>query len=106
MVSIPIFVNNVAKLFRALAAVTLPTEHLAVLNNSAAMFAPRLDVVALHELEVELLAAKGAFVFLLFPYGEFDVIGECAEVEVMLVACQYIGDDARLPLYLTVTHQF
>ena len=54
-------------------------------------------MVALHELQVELLAADFAAVSLLLPHGELDVLGECPQIEIMLVACQYVGYDALLP---------
>ena len=95
----------VIDLFTSFSPVTLTAQHLAVLDDRAASVAPGGDVVALHELEVELLAADGADVVLLLPHSELDVLGEGAEVEVMLVACQHVGDDARLTLHLAIAHQ-
>ena len=91
--------------FRPLPPVTLPAEHLAVLYDRASTITPGGDVVALHELQVKLLATMGADVVLLLPDGQLDVLRESTEIEVMLVACQHVGDDARLPLYLAVAHQ-
>jgi len=79
---------------------------LAVFDDGAAVVVPWRDVVALHELQVELLATDFAAMPLLLPHGEFDVLGECSQVEVVLVARQHVGDDARLTLYLAVAHQF
>ena len=89
-------------LFCSLSPVTLPAKHLAVFYYRSAAFAPRCDVVALHKFIVELLAAYWADMLLLFPHRQFNVFGECAEVEVALVARQYVRDDALLPLYLAI----
>ena len=86
-------------------SVTFPAQHLAVLDDGAAAVAPGGDVVALHELDVELLAPDGTNVVLLLPHGELDVLREGAEVEAMLVASQHVGDNARLALHLVVAHQ-
>lgn len=74
------------------------------LYGSAAL-APRGDVVALHLLEGEFLLAVGTDVVLLLPYGELNVVGEGAEVEIMFVSCQDIGDDAERLLDVAVTHE-
>ena len=71
----------------------------------SAAFAPWGDVVALHLLEGEFLLAVGADMVLLFPYGELYVVGEGAEVEIMLVTGEDIGDDALRLLYVAVAHE-
>ncbi len=88
MISVISLYAGVVKLLRSLPSIALAAKHLAVLNDCSAVVAPRCDVVALHELEVELLAADGAAVPLLLPYGKFDVLGEGTQVEIVLVACQ------------------
>ena len=62
-------------------------------------------MVALHLLEGEFLLAVGTDVMLLFPYSELDVVGEGAEVEIMLVTGEDIGDDALRLLYVAVAHE-
>ena len=59
-----------------LAAVALSAQHLAVINYCATAFAPRGDVVALHKLDVKLLAAQLAAMLLLLIDSELDVFGE------------------------------
>ena len=78
---------------------------MAVLDDSSATIAPRRDVVAFHQFIIELAAAKRTDMRLLFPYCQFDVFGEGTKVEITLVACQDVWDDARLPLYVAVAHQ-
>ncbi len=60
---------GIGSLFCSFPSVAFPAQHLAVLDDGAAAVAPRGDVVALHELQVELLAAEGTDVVLLFPNG-------------------------------------
>ena len=62
-------------------------------------------MVALHLLEGEFLLAVGADVVLLFPYSELDVVGEGAEVEIMLISCQDVGDDAKRLLNVAISHK-
>ena len=92
-------------LFCSFSPVTLSAKHLAVFDDCAATLAPGGDVVALHEFVIELIAAQFATMPLLFPYCEFDIFWESAEVKVMLIACKYVGDDALLSLHLTVAHK-
>ncbi len=89
----------------SLPSITIAAEHLAVLSDRTPTITPGSDVVALHELHVELPAAKGAAVLLPLPYSQLDVLGEDSQIEMALIACQYVGDDACLALYLTVAHQ-
>ena len=77
-----------------LAAVALAAEHLAVFFHGAPAPGPGHNVVGLHELIVETLAAEGAKSLLALPDGEADILGKGAQVEVPLVARQDIGDDA------------
>ena len=90
---------------RSFSSVAFSAEHLAVVLCGTPAVAPRRDVVALHEIEIKLFLAERADVFLSFPHGEFDVVGEGAEVKGMLVAGEDVGDDARFLLHLTVAHQ-
>ena len=62
-------------------------------------------MVALHLLEGEFLLAVGTDVVLLLPYGELDVIGEGAEVEIMLITGENVGDDAKGLLDVAITHE-
>lgn len=63
-------------------------------------------MITFHELKIELPATDGTDMILLLPNGEFDILGECPQVEIMLIARQNVWDDTRLFLYLTITHQF
>ena len=63
-------------------------------------------MVTFHELIVELLTAEWTNMMLLFPNCQLDILGESPKVEIMLIACQHIRNNARLLLYLTVTHQY
>lgn len=94
-----------AHLFSSFSTVALAAEHLTVLDDRASTIAPRGDVIALHELKVELPATRLAEMILLLPYCQLDVLGKCPQVEVVLVARQNVWDDARLLLNLAVTHQ-
>ena len=62
-------------------------------------------MVALHELIIELFAANGALMVLLFPYGKLNLVGKNTKVEVMLITCQNIRDDALLFLYFIISYQ-
>ena len=62
-------------------------------------------MVALHLFEGKFLLAMGAEVMLLFPYGKFDVFGKGAEVEIMLISCQDVGDDAKRLLNVAISHK-
>ena len=62
-------------------------------------------MVALHKLHVKLLTAQGTAVFLLLPYCQLDVLGEGAEVKLMLVAGKDKRYDTLLPLHLAVAHK-
>ena len=73
-------------LLSSFSAVTLPTQHLAVLYDRSPTVTPGGNMVALHELKVVFLATKWTDVVLLFPYGKFNVLGETAQVEVVFVA--------------------
>ena len=92
-------------LFTSFSPITLPAKHLAVGFYCSAAFAPGGDVVALHLLEGEFLLAVGTDVVLLLPYGELDVIGEGAEVEIMLITGENVGDDAKGLLDVAITHE-
>ena len=72
-------------LLTSLSAVTVPTKHLAILNLRSSTVTPRRNMVALHELIIELFAANGALMVLLFPYGKLYLVGKSTEVEVMLI---------------------
>ena len=92
-------------LLTSFSSITLPAKHLTVGLYGSAAFAPWGDVVALHLLEGEFLLAVGADVVLLLPYGELDVVGEGAEVEIMLISCQDVGDDAEGLLNVAISHE-
>ena len=62
-------------------------------------------MVALHLFEGNFLLAMGTDVVLLLPYCELDIIGEGTEVEIMLISCQDIGDNAKGLLDVTVAHE-
>ena len=62
-------------------------------------------MVAFHLFEGIFLLAMGADVVLLFPYGKFDVFGEGTEVEIMLISCQDVGDDAKRLLNVAISHK-
>ena len=51
-------------------------------------------MIALHKLKVELTATRLAEMILLLPYRQLDILGECPQIEVMLVACQNVWYDA------------
>lgn len=62
------------------ATVAFPAKHLAILRNGSAPFAPRSDVVALHKLEVKLLAANRTDVTLPLPCSKLYVFRKTAKV--------------------------
>ena len=96
--------DSIQSLFRSFSPITLPTQHLAVLDDGATAIAPRGNMVALHELEVECLAAERTDVVLTFPCSQLDVLWESTKVQIVFIPCQHVGDDARLPLNLAVAH--
>ena len=62
-------------------------------------------MVPLHKFQIELFTAMGTSMTLCFPNGQFDVFGESPKVEIVLVARQYVWDDASLSLDVGVAHQ-
>ena len=86
-------------------SVTFPAKHLTVGFHSPSAFAPRGDVVAFHLLKGKLFLAVGADVMMLFPYGKFYVFGEGAQVEIMLVTSEDVGNDAEGFLNVAISHE-
>ena len=62
-------------------------------------------MVAFHLLEREFLLAVGTDMMLLFPYRELYVFGECAEIEMMLVSRQGVGNDTKGLLNVDISHK-
>ena len=62
-------------------------------------------MVAFHLLEREFLLAVGTDVMLFFPYGKLYVFGECAEIEIMLVSRQDVGNDTKGLLNVAISHE-
>ena len=92
-------------LFTSLSSVAFPAKHLAILNLRSSTFTPRRNMVALHELVVVFFATNGTLMVLLFPYGKLNLVGKSTEVEVMLITCQNVRDDALLFLNFIISYQ-
>lgn len=76
----------------AFVAVAVAAKHLAVLLDGAAAVAPGRDVVALHQLEVQLAPTLLAAVSLLLPHGQLDVVGKGPQVKVSPPYVSVIAD--------------
>ena len=73
-------------LLRTLLQVAIATEHLAVIGCRVPAAAPRLDMVAVHLLELELFAANGALVALALVCLALRTLVERADGQYLLVA--------------------
>lgn len=89
----------------AFAPVAVAAEHLTVVGCRDAALGPRRDVVCLHFLELEVLAAVRADALLTFVGLALLLLVEGAEREVAQVAREDIAVDARLLHYLVVLHE-
>ena len=92
-------------LFTSLSSVAFPAKHLTILNLRSSTITPRRNMVALHELVVEFFATNGTLMVLLFPYGKLNLVGKSTEVEIMLITCQNVRDDALLFLNFIISYQ-
>lgn len=92
-------------LFTSLSSVAFPAKHLTILNLRSSTITPRRNMVALHELVVEIFATNGTLMVLLFPYGKLNLVGKSTEVEIMLITCQNVRDDALLFLNFIISYQ-
>lgn len=92
-------------LFTSLSSVAFPAKHLTILNLRSSTITPRRNMVALHELVVVFFATNGTLMVLLFPYGKLNLVGKSTEVEIMLITCQNVRDDALLFLNFIISYQ-
>ena len=71
--------KNYANLFAAFVAITVATEHLAVVGNGAAAFDPRRNMVGFHLLYFKMLSAQRTNAVLSLINFAFGVIIEGAD---------------------------
>ena len=86
----------------ALAAVAVRAQHLAVLRDRLAALRPRRDVVCLHFLDGEVLAAFHAIAALTRIGGKFLVVVKGPDAQVPLIACKQIRYDAAFLRHILV----
>ena len=93
-------------LFCTFSSVTLPTQHLTVFCRGHAAVLPGCDVVGLHFLQLEVLAAVGADAPLPFIGLPLHLLVEQTETEVAQVAREHVLVDAALAFNFVILHQF